>query len=101
MKQTQACLPGKEREPPAGGVRVTLQDFTAAGSPQSSLPSQLTGAPGPPLPSKCVLTSKHSHSEFPSSCALGSTLPPGLVGFLCIRKERRAARVWGGRPMAG
>jgi len=48
------------REPLAGGDTVTLQDCTAAGSPQSSLPSRLTGALGRLLTSNCALTAEFS-----------------------------------------
>lgn len=56
MKQVQDCPLDKMREPLAGGDTVTLQDCTAAGSPQSSLLSWLTGALGRLLTSNCALS---------------------------------------------
>lgn len=56
--------------------------FTAAGSPPSSLPSQLTGVSGQLLPSKCVLTSKSADSKCSSCCSLASTLNSGSWSLL-------------------
>lgn len=61
---------------------MTLQNCTAAGCPQGSLPSLLTGAFGPPQPSRRALTSKCSHSKLPSCCSSDCTPTSGRVGFL-------------------